>query len=128
MAGPVSTSAATARKWGNRVAVYLLHFERKFHHAQHYIGFTELAPEKRLERHLAGDGSRLVRAVRQAGIGVDLVRVWPGGGRALERQLKKRKKAAQLCPACSGEGVTGCADDELSNAFVEIARNLMEAA
>jgi hypothetical protein len=35
----------------------------------------------------------------QAGIGVDLVRTWPGD-RSLERRLKRRHNSPRLCPLC----------------------------
>ena len=37
--------------------VYLLHFDRSYRHARHYIGFTQ-----NLEQHRAGRGSPLVAA------------------------------------------------------------------
>jgi len=39
--------------------VYLLHFERSYRHARHYIGFTQNL-EQRLEQHRAGRGSPLL--------------------------------------------------------------------
>ena len=36
--------------------VYLLHFDRSYRHARHYIGFTQNL-EQRLEAHRAGRGS-----------------------------------------------------------------------
>jgi hypothetical protein len=37
--------------------------------------------------------------VSQAGIGVDLVRTWPGD-RSFERRLKRRHNSPRLCPVC----------------------------
>jgi hypothetical protein len=34
--------------------VYLLHFDRPLHHAQHYLGFTDLELDERIARHRAG--------------------------------------------------------------------------
>ncbi|MEW6770040.1 MAG: endonuclease [Bacillota bacterium] len=83
--------------------VYLLHFERAYKHARHYLGFVNGAEslEQRLKRHRRGDGAKLVKAVVQAGIGFELARVWPDGDRHLERQLKNRKESPRLCPICS---------------------------
>lgn len=81
--------------------VYLLHFRKKFHHAQHYIGFAESDVQARLERHKAGQGAKLVRAVVQAGIGVQLARVWEGADRTFERTLKDKKNSRALCPVCA---------------------------
>ena len=46
-------------------AVYLLHFDRPFKHARHYVGFFEDADKvaSRLQRHADGDGAALTRAV-----------------------------------------------------------------
>jgi predicted GIY-YIG superfamily endonuclease len=81
------------------MAVYLLHFSQKLHHAQHYLGYAENI-EERIARHQAGNGARLVEAFTQAGIGFVLARTW-SGGRDLERHLKNQKNSpARLCPIC----------------------------
>ena len=46
---------------GHNGIVYLLHFERSYRHARHYIGFTQNL-EQRLAEHRAGRGSPLVAA------------------------------------------------------------------
>jgi predicted GIY-YIG superfamily endonuclease len=85
-----------------RSAEYLLHFERPYKHARHYLGFAEDL-ERRLELHRAGRGARLVEVVVAAGIGFQLVRTWDGDG-TLERALKNRHNApARLCPLCQAE-------------------------
>lgn len=85
--------------------VYLIHFAEPFHHARHYLGFTggtsAAGLRRRLARHRAGRGARLLAALKAAGIGWECVRVWPGFDRAAERKLKKRKGAAGLCPVCT---------------------------
>lgn len=84
--------------------VYLLHFDQKYHHAQHYIGYcAEDGLEARFKRHKRGDGSKLMRAVFKAGIGVTIARTWAFGGYSLEKELKKRKKARMYCPICRRE-------------------------
>jgi predicted GIY-YIG superfamily endonuclease len=78
--------------------VYLLHFERRYRHAGHYMGTTsDLAA--RLAQHRAGRGARLLTVIQTAGIGWQLVRTWPGG-RERERQLKAQGGHARLCPVC----------------------------
>lgn len=80
--------------------VYLLHFSRPYRHCRHYIGSTTDL-QMRLDRHESGDGAKLLRAVREAGITWECVRTWEGG-RDLEKDLKRRKKASHFCPICQG--------------------------
>lgn len=80
------------------MAVYILHFKEPYHHARHYIGYTSNF-ERRLQEHLSGQGSPLVKAVVQAGIEVQTALVIDGD-RALERTMKNRKKASVFCPIC----------------------------
>jgi predicted GIY-YIG superfamily endonuclease len=80
--------------------VYLIHFNRRFKHAGHYLGFsTDL--DKRITDHLCGMGARLMEVITLAGIEWKVARTW-SGDRKLERRLKNRKKAPALCPICSG--------------------------
>ena len=81
--------------------VYLIHFNQAFKHARHYIGYTTNL-DRRITDHLCGIGARLMEVVTAAGVEWQCVRTWQGD-RRLERQLKKRKHAALLCPVCSGE-------------------------
>lgn len=78
--------------------VYIIHFDEKFHHAQHYIGFA-LNVEGRFFYHKKGAGSKLLAALNRAGIDYKIVRVFEGD-RNLERKLKKRKNTAAICPIC----------------------------
>ena len=86
--------------------VYLLHFEPPYRHAGHYVGFVEggrAAVRDRLERHLSGNGSRLVEVVSAAGCVVKLARIWRHRDRHFERGLKKRHgfhSIRELCPIC----------------------------
>ena len=43
--------------------VYLIHFQSKLHHAQHYIGFVETDLLQRIELHLSNKGAKLLAAV-----------------------------------------------------------------
>jgi hypothetical protein len=84
------------------VAVYLLHFDRPYHHARHYMGFTDDLGT-RIALHKAPTGRshhRLMQVIHAAGIGFVVSRIWPDGDRALERLLKRRKGAPRLCPLC----------------------------
>lgn len=49
--------------------LYILHFDRPYWtNCQHYIGYTTVPLEERLQRHRNGDGSRLVRYALARGI------------------------------------------------------------
>ncbi len=80
------------------MTVYLLHFDRPYRHARHYLGYAADLDE-RIARHRQGDGARLVQVAAGAGIGFVVARTWPGD-RALERRLKRRKASPRLCPVC----------------------------
>lgn len=85
----------------DRGVVYLLHFERPFGHAKHYMGWTNSAESlpERLAQHQKGQGARLMQVIREAGIGFMLARCWRGG-RSLERRMKDRRYAPRICPVC----------------------------
>lgn len=82
--------------------IYLLHFEKKLHHAGHYLGFCEDDLEARLDRHRKGQGARLLEVVVAAGIDFSVARTWKGD-RHFERKLKNQKNARRLCPICQKE-------------------------
>jgi len=79
--------------------VYLLHFDQPYKHARHYVGWTARNVKRRLAEHEAGRGARLLAVVREAGIGWQLARLWPGG-QARERQIKRQGGHARKCPLC----------------------------
>lgn len=84
-------------------AVYLLHFEQPIspdHTAQHYLGYAKRSLEARIEEHERGEGARLTQVAKERGIAFEVVRVWEGGDRQLERKLKNRHNAPRLCPIC----------------------------
>jgi len=80
--------------------VYLIHFAQKLKHAQHYIGFVEKDLEQRLEKHRSGNGAKILKALKEAGIPWEVVKVWEDGDRTFERSLKNKKKSSCLCPTC----------------------------
>lgn len=84
--------------------IYLVHFERPFKHAKHYVGFTDVTLHERFARHTSNArlrrGSALMRAVLEAGIKFKVVRTWPG-----DRETEKRMKVSGnswRCPVCCG--------------------------
>src|SRR5436190_351546 len=68
--------------------VYLIHFEEKLHHAQHYIGYVDNNLKQRIRKHRSNKGAKLLIAVNSKGIQWEVVRVWEDGDRQLERRLK----------------------------------------
>jgi predicted GIY-YIG superfamily endonuclease len=78
---------------------YLIHFSEPYKHAKHYLGSAEDV-YARLQQHRAGQAARLTQVVVEAGIGLELVRTWPGG-RTLERRLKRQHNSPRLCPICN---------------------------
>jgi predicted GIY-YIG superfamily endonuclease len=80
--------------------LYLLHFDPKYRHAGHYLGYTQDLP-KRFALHLQGKGSPLVKAAIRHGSRITLVRIWAGDGNA-ERDIKRQHSSVRLCPACDG--------------------------
>jgi predicted GIY-YIG superfamily endonuclease len=86
--------------------VYLLHFDRPYQHARHYLGWTTDL-NTRLAEHGSGRGARLLQVVTEAGIGWQLARTWTGVTRRRERQLKRQGGSARRCPACGIRPRTG---------------------
>lgn len=80
--------------------VYLIHFHEKLHHAQHYIGSASAGLVRRIKEHRNGSGARILNVLNDKGIKYSVVRTWDGGVE-LERKLKRRKNAKNLCPICS---------------------------
>ncbi len=83
-------------------SVYLIHFDKPYKHAKHYLGYVKGGREavfKRYERHKLGIGSVLMKVVTEAGIGSSLSRIWYDKDQAFERKLKARGKL-DICPIC----------------------------
>ena len=86
--------------------LYLLHFDRPYVRAQHYMGATDNLQD-RLETHQSGNGARLMQVIAQAGITFQLARTWEDTHDAiyqLERKLKRQKHHWRLCPVCRATG------------------------
>lgn len=83
--------------------VYLIHLDKPYRHAQHYIGFaaTEATYLRRIQHHRKGTGAAFLRAVNRAGIKWSVVREWPDEDGRFERQLKNTKHSSRLCPECN---------------------------
>ena len=91
--------------------VYLIHFDDKLCHAQHYIGWAKNV-DARCAHHKNGTGARLMAAVSDLGLPWKVVRIWENQDRNFERKLKNRKNAKLLCPVCSGNAAWNRAKGE----------------
>lgn len=90
------------------MSIYILHFQRPFKHAKHYVGFVDgglAALESRLQYHESGRGNPLVAAVVAAGIPYTVAAFLPGpsNSRDEERKIKNRGSACRCCPICRGK-------------------------
>lgn len=85
--------------------LYLLHFEPRYEHAGHYLGYADDIA-RRVSEHMAANGkaSPLVRAALARGCTVTLARVWVFGGRKHERRLKNQGGLSRHCPTCRASG------------------------
>lgn len=83
--------------------VYLLHFDKPYKHAKHYIGYAEDDVDGRIERHRKGTGSKLISVIVKEGIDFTLAKVWENVDRNFERRLKNRGGASKTCPICKGQ-------------------------
>lgn len=84
--------------------VYLIHFDAPLgtqkHQAQHYIGTCEdKRLNERIEEHRSKRGASITAECVRRNIQFKVVRTFRGGRRK-ERELKNRKRAADLCPVC----------------------------
>ena len=110
----MATKTQAQRKQAVQGTIYLLHFSMPYHHAKHYLGWTEGPVEERLACHSAGQGARLMEVITEAGLTFELVRTWEGT-RKWERQLKNRHEAPRLCPLCQAQALRKPAGKELSS-------------
>lgn len=90
---------------------YLIHFDRSYRHARHYLGWAADV-DRRFDEHRKGAGARLTQVVVEHGIGLELARVWDGQGRTFERRLKNGKNAPRLCPVCRAINRQATSDKE----------------
>ena len=80
--------------------IYLIHFDRPLHHAQHYVGYcNEDHLAQRIALHKSGRGAKILAALKSQGIGWQVVRTFPGD-RHEERRIKNCKKSSCFCPIC----------------------------
>jgi GNAT superfamily N-acetyltransferase/predicted GIY-YIG superfamily endonuclease len=92
--------------------IYVLHFEHKHHHAQHYVGCTEKLLQ-RLTAHAIGHGSALCRHLHTIGVNWQLATLYTtthAQMRRMERSLKNQHHAHRYCTICTSENnaLPGC--------------------
>ena len=75
--------------------IYMLHFDRPYRHAKHYVGWTDDLFD-RLDQHAAGRGARLVAVIWHAGIGFTLIRICEGTRRHRTRHQERRRRGPVL--------------------------------
>lgn len=100
------------------MTVYLICFRAPdgskalYEHAGHYLGFTdreaaaspEESVEMRLREHRTGRGAALTRAASEAGLHLEVARIWEGGTKGDEWRLRCRSENPRLCPLCNPDG------------------------
>lgn len=83
---------------------YLIHLDSPYPngtHPRHYLGYSRSIP-RRFEMHKAGEGSKLLRACNERGIGYEISRIWQGATPLFESFCKTMKKSYSLiCPHCT---------------------------
>lgn len=79
--------------------IYLICFDKKLHHAKHYIGWTENI-DNRLDNHKNGNGACILKALNKKNIDYKIVKIWKGT-RYHERKMKLWKNSKILCPLCT---------------------------
>src|SRR5258706_14086215 len=82
--------------------VYLIHFEQKYHHAGHYLGYSKHL-WFRIITHRSNTGAKLLRAVNQVGIEWTAVHTRTVDSQDLERKLKSLKNSPRLAPIFNSE-------------------------
>lgn len=87
--------------------VYVLHMQEPMSHAQHYSGCTSNL-QRRLMRHAAGHGSKLLREAMARGIPWELATISicsHAQMRRLERDLKDQHNGPRFCGICNPDPV-----------------------
>lgn len=80
--------------------IYIIHFEDKLHHAQHYVGYYKKGNlRQRLNEHRSGRGARILQVCNERNINYWVARLMPGD-RNRERQIKNAKCTPKYCPVC----------------------------
>lgn len=89
--------------------LYLLHFERRYRHAQHYLGYAVGTGRGRKYARDQAEGRaigahELVMAAQWDGIEIEVADVWVGEGRELQRRLRAQGGLSRHCRICRSTG------------------------
>lgn len=100
-----SVKASKALETTEGPVVYLLHADKRLggprHTAAHYCGYSERLAGRIWHHRNGTSGVPIVAAFVAIGAKLDLVRVWTGGSRTLERSIKNSHNLARYCPVCN---------------------------
>lgn len=84
--------------------LYIIHFHKKYFHAQHYIGIS-YDTDARYKDHLEGKGAKLMKAVVEANVGTTkyILAKFPNytTAKLFEKNLKKQRNSKRYCPCCA---------------------------
>jgi len=89
--------------------VYILHFKQPYWgNARHYVGYTTIGANNRIEKHRKGQGSLLVNyAHNKLGIDFEVGAIFDCDNRVLARhlelKLKRGKNLKHHCEICNGQ-------------------------
>lgn len=89
------------KKW----KLYILHFQIRYKHAQHYIGITNNVAERN-KRHIAGDAARLTQILKENKINFTMYILAEfddyTDAHNHEKKLKRMGGGRRNCPYCNG--------------------------
>lgn len=83
--------------------LFLLHFEPRYRHAGHYLGYAKRDLRRYARDVIAGRvfaPHPLVECAILSGADITVADVYPGGDRALRSLLRRRGSLARICPIC----------------------------
>jgi hypothetical protein len=87
------------------MAVYIIEFSERLHHAGYYVGMCgDKRVMERFREHCSGRGAHITRAAVERGISLTLLAVFPGF-RDEELKIKQRKNTPRLVEQLRRKGV-----------------------
>lgn len=83
--------------------LYLLHFEPRYKHAGHYLGYAKWGIAdyaRRVARGVAFAPHPLVQNAVCSGLEVTVAAIYPGLDRTDRRRMRARGGLSRICPVC----------------------------